>query len=90
VDPSCTTFIQCSWSEPYVRDCNPGLLFNPNSKICDFPANVECDVRIEDIKEEMKVMSVNLMPPPQKSSEGDFKPKLVCFYPNWSFWRKGT
>ena len=45
VDPTCTTFIQCSWSEPYVRDCNPGLLFNSNSKLCDFSANVDCTVK---------------------------------------------
>ena len=45
VDPTCTTFIQCSWSEPYVRDCNPGLLFNSNSKLCDFSNNVDCTVK---------------------------------------------
>ena len=53
VDSSCTTFIQCSWGEPYIRDCNPGMLFNPNNKMCDWPSNYQCEtpkVKFENSK----------------------------------------
>ena len=60
VDPSCNTFIQCSWSEPYVRDCNPGLLFNSETKLCDFPYNVDCKVRLpKDEDESSKKLILN-------------------------------
>ena len=84
VDPTCSTFIQCSWSEPYVRDCNPGLLFNPKSTICDFPSNVDCNVRLPKLSQEIKILNPD---PGQLNNE--YKPKLVCYYPNYAYWRKG-
>ena len=77
VDSSCTTFIQCSWSEPYVRDCNPGLLFNPETKLCDFPSNVNCKVKPpKDQKPSKEVLSqgLKLTKPNHKS--------VFCLYLN--------
>jgi len=42
-DPSdCTKFIQCHGGRKYIRSCAPGLKFNPKSKACDWPQNVQC------------------------------------------------
>ncbi|XP_017770765.1 PREDICTED: uncharacterized protein LOC108558378 isoform X2 [Nicrophorus vespilloides] len=39
----CAKFLNCANGITYVQDCAPGTLFNPNSKICDFPYKVRCE-----------------------------------------------
>ena len=86
VDPTCSTFVQCSWSEPYVRDCNPGYLFNAKTKKCDFPNNVECEIKPPRLNEkDPKSLVLNPGPKPKPKPQ----PKIVCYYPNYSYWRKG-
>lgn len=42
-DPSdCSKFFQCAGGREYRKGCAAGLLFNPKSKVCDWPANVQC------------------------------------------------
>ena len=88
VDPTCSTFVQCSWSEPYVRDCNPGYLFNAKTKKCDFPNNVECEINPPRLTEkDQKALVLN--PGPVDGLKRKSQPKIVCYYPNYSYWRKG-
>ena len=88
VDPTCSTFVQCSWSEPYVRDCNPGYLFNAKTKKCDFPNNVECEINPPRLTEkDQKALVLN--PGPVDGLKRMSQPKIVCYYPNYSYWRKG-
>ncbi|KAL9978993.1 hypothetical protein ACROYT_G016582 [Oculina patagonica] len=42
-DPSdCSKFIQCHGGVKYPGSCPAGLMFNPKSKTCDWPQNVQC------------------------------------------------
>lgn len=44
-DPrNCGRFYQCSNGIPYRMDCPAGLYFNIVDKVCDWPANVNCDL----------------------------------------------
>ena len=42
-DPSdCTKFIICAGKKTFYQNCPPGLLFNKNKRLCDWPHNVKC------------------------------------------------
>ena len=38
----CSTFFICVGLTPVEKQCKPGLLFNPELLVCDFPQNVTC------------------------------------------------
>ncbi|CAH0549631.1 unnamed protein product [Brassicogethes aeneus] len=38
----CSKFLNCANGQTFVQDCGPGTVFNPSSKVCDFPYNVNC------------------------------------------------
>ncbi|XP_046418922.1 uncharacterized protein LOC124179001 isoform X6 [Neodiprion fabricii] len=37
----CKKFLQCSNANTHIMDCGPGTVFNPLTRVCDFPYNVE-------------------------------------------------
>lgn len=42
-DPSdCSKYIQCFGGRQFNQSCPGGLLFNPKTKVCDWPQNVQC------------------------------------------------
>ena len=43
VEGDCTSFNICDQDEVRQQKCPHGLYFNPGSKVCDWPANVDCD-----------------------------------------------
>ncbi len=43
-DPTdCSRFYQCSQMGLILKNCPPGLVFDKDRDICDWPANVDCD-----------------------------------------------
>lgn len=38
----CSKFINCANGVAKIHDCAAGTVFNPASKVCDFPYNVDC------------------------------------------------
>ena len=39
-------FCHCSWAVPHPKVCQPGLVFNPDIGVCDWPwDNPECDTK---------------------------------------------
>ena len=40
---TCTKFIQCSYGHAYEFNCPDDLYFNPQTNVCDFPENVDCE-----------------------------------------------
>ena len=41
---NCSNFYECSDGNAYHKFCRTGLYFNPTTKVCDFPSNVNCPV----------------------------------------------
>ena len=39
---NCSTFFICVGLTPVEKHCKPGLLFNPELLVCDYPQNVNC------------------------------------------------
>ncbi|XP_032220427.1 acidic mammalian chitinase [Nematostella vectensis] len=43
-DPdTCYGFINCAGGRTYKQACGPGTMFNPSTKVCDWPHNVDCE-----------------------------------------------
>ncbi|KAK9685083.1 Chitin binding Peritrophin-A domain [Popillia japonica] len=38
----CTKFCKCDWGEAHEYDCPPGLYFNPELDVCDWPESSGC------------------------------------------------
>ncbi|GBP18357.1 hypothetical protein EVAR_14750_1 [Eumeta japonica] len=47
----CQRFWRCVDGVPQASFCSDGLFFNPKSEQCDFEANVQCLVDVEELKE---------------------------------------
>ncbi|CAL1534803.1 unnamed protein product [Lymnaea stagnalis] len=44
-DPKdCNSFYMCSWGVSYKLQCSPGTLWNSRDAVCDWAANVNCDL----------------------------------------------
>jgi Chitin binding Peritrophin-A domain len=39
----CTLFYKCDWGTAILQRCPPGLHFNSQLSVCDYPANANCD-----------------------------------------------
>jgi len=43
----CSKFYECFDGKAVVKDCGPGLAFNPDGGFCDWPQNVDSDCKME-------------------------------------------
>ena len=41
----CAKFLNCVNGATFIQDCGPGTVFNALTKVCDWPANVDCGAR---------------------------------------------
>ncbi|KAK8748307.1 hypothetical protein OTU49_016064, partial [Cherax quadricarinatus] len=41
----CGAFCECSGTTAFYLHCKPGLFFNENLNVCDWPQNVDCGTR---------------------------------------------
>lgn len=48
----CSKFYICSWGKPVARNCPKQLLYNPEKEYCDWPANVNCNRKVNTKGEE--------------------------------------
>ncbi|XP_029168632.1 probable chitinase 10 [Nylanderia fulva] len=121
----CNRYQACLWGRPEVFSCAPGLHFNPEIRICDWPARAKC---MNDQDKEVTTISTTNSPgeamithrpsvtqpiteqTPVTSSPGSNQPtstlpsaivdpdkvsplsgdfKVVCYFTNWSWYRRG-
>uniref|UniRef100_A0A2A4JAZ3 Chitin-binding type-2 domain-containing protein n=1 Tax=Heliothis virescens TaxID=7102 RepID=A0A2A4JAZ3_HELVI len=47
---NCSQFYKCVNGQTYPMDCPPGLYFNTDKKICDWPINVDCGDRFTEVQ----------------------------------------
>nr|XP_031849252.1 probable chitinase 10 [Nomia melanderi] len=113
VPGDCESYQACLWGRHEVFHCAPGLHFNKNTRICDWPARANC--RIDESGEEPDQEPGN-RPDDASSSASTVKPwepststttlspatvdpekisplsgyyKLVCYFTNWAWYRRG-
>jgi len=41
---NCRHYFVCDYGRAIVMECPPGLHFNPEKKVCDFPATAGCKI----------------------------------------------
>ncbi|XP_017761872.1 PREDICTED: peritrophin-1-like [Eufriesea mexicana] len=39
---NCSTYYSCNGGIPFLMQCNEGLLYNEDLRVCDYPENVKC------------------------------------------------
>ncbi|KAF6212525.1 hypothetical protein GE061_013048 [Apolygus lucorum] len=76
---SCTKYLQCLWEKYEVHTCPPGLHWNQESKICDWPATAGCSKHggesNNEIDEESNSGSeVTTQKPPKSTTEWSWQP----------------
>lgn len=47
----CSKFLNCANGITNIQNCGPGTVFNPASKVCDFPYNVNCKARNVNVQQ---------------------------------------
>ncbi|KAK9501597.1 hypothetical protein O3M35_012294 [Rhynocoris fuscipes] len=93
----CTKFYTCQFGVLIQQECPPGLHFNKNSKMCDWPENAKCSTSENEIPEttsetnETPETSVDVVvASPEIPEVIDSRYKVVCYFTNWAWYRQGT
>ncbi len=103
-DPSdCAKFYQCNNGAGVEKSCPSGLNFNPKCSCCDWPANVDCGQ--QQAPAPVPAPSPSPVPAPSPAatsapaqspaqngggSSGGCGKRVVCYYPNWAYYRTGA
>ncbi|XP_072751718.1 probable chitinase 10 [Anoplolepis gracilipes] len=124
VPGDCKRYQACLWGRHEMFNCAPGLHFNKETRICDWPARAKCTNDDKEVTTQVTISTTNLpaQPPisqkpvtqpateqtpitsttsqptstlpsaiidPEKVSSlsGDFK--VVCYFTNWAWYRRG-
>ena len=80
-DNTCKSYIQCSEGNPFTITCpndsnrKSDLIFDPTKRYCVWDYQYQCPGRSGI------TTTTTPAPKPQK--------KIVCYYPNWPYYRKG-
>ncbi|XP_056636318.1 probable chitinase 10 [Diorhabda sublineata] len=75
---SCTQFMHCQWNKYEIMQCAPGLHWNNEKKICDWPLNAHCteESNTNELDEDF---DTDTSTPPSWG-----KPTTSGSYPEWS------
>ena len=97
-DSTCATYYHCNRGRPHKKPCPPGLIFDPSSKTCNWSWAYKCPGGSGPAPTTAKTTSATQQYPepdttpwqPSKPSGNSCNKKIVCYYPNWAHYRKGT
>ncbi|CAH4032079.1 unnamed protein product [Pieris brassicae] len=106
VNPSdCSRYMHCLFGKYEEFACSPGLHWNQDKQICDWPQNAKCTVQTvitttsapalseEDIEvvtsKPIQSPSVEIVDEASRPPLRNSPFKLVCYYTNWSWYRPG-
>ncbi|XP_055903295.1 probable chitinase 10 [Eupeodes corollae] len=114
----CGKYLRCNWDRLEAAECGPGLHWNPNLDICDWPANANCVQGEIGLDEGNNVIDngenglepldpLDPSPPSTTTARPVTTPrptyptdrpqvqpldgyyKVVCYFTNWAWYRKG-
>merc|ERR1719193_339539 len=104
-DKTCKTYYICANWNPTEYNCGPGTVFDPNLNICNFESNYQCgdgttesptsgptdgptepttDWTTDDTPVTTEPTTPTTAPPDVCGNK-----KVVCYYPNWAYYRRG-
>ncbi|XP_076647838.1 putative chitinase 10 [Halictus rubicundus] len=109
VPGDCESYRACLWGRHETFHCAPGLHFNKNTRICDWPARANCQdeesAEVQDSAASSTAKpwepSTTAQPPttttvssatvdPEKVSPISGYYKIVCYFTNWAWYRRGV
>lgn len=100
----CNKYYLCDNGRPLVQSCPPGLHWNKNLKICDWPESAGCQSGSVSLSDPNKpttsprpttTTTRKPRPPPPTNIISDInetddgKFKIVCYFTNWAWYRPG-
>lgn len=94
----CNKYLRCLWGRLEIASCAPGLNWNQERKICDWPANANCEDSNSVDKPTEKPRpptTTTTQRPTYPTNKPKLEPlsgyyKVVCYFTNWAWYRKGT
>ena len=97
-DTTCGSFIQCSKGTPFVINCpRRSQVYDPDRKICVRSFEYECpregSGKTTKRATTVRTSTTTARPPSTTTTANKGQPskqKIVCYYPNWAYYRKGT
>lgn len=102
-DNTCKTYYICANGMPVEYKCGPGTVFDPNVSICNYESNYHCGdgttahttdgptptrPTTEHTTENTPITTEKPIPTTSPSETCGDK-KVVCYYPNWAYYRRG-
>jgi len=99
-DKTCHRYYICANGNPTEYNCAPGTVFDPNLQICNFESNYQCGdgTTVSPTTGPTGPTTEGTTAP--ITTEGPTTPttspsdtcgdkKIVCYYPNWAYYRRG-
>lgn len=97
----CTQYLICMWNKYEPFQCAPGLHWNSEQKICDWPHNAKCSPELPPSSGSTEhppkpkpttAKPTTVAPPtvvtePLPTQSNYFK--IVCYFTNWAWYRRG-
>ena len=96
-DITCGSFIQCSKGTPFVINCpRRSQVYDPDRKICVRSFEYECpregSGKTTKRPTTVRTSTTTARPPSTTTTANKGQPskqKIICYYPNWAYYRKG-
>ncbi|KAG5889208.1 hypothetical protein JTB14_033286 [Gonioctena quinquepunctata] len=71
----CGQYMHCQWGKYEIRQCSPGLHWNNEKKICDWPKSAHCSEGTETDNSISEIDEIDIIPDPDTNPESS--------YPEW-------
>ncbi|XP_034193394.1 putative chitinase 10 isoform X2 [Osmia lignaria lignaria] len=116
VPGDCQSYQACLWGRHEVFKCAPGLHFNQQTRICDWPSRANCQEKNPTSTEDREPITSTTSRPTNRPTEEHWEPsttqptsttsstlidpdkvsplsgyyKVVCYFTNWAWYRRGV
>ncbi|KAJ8920078.1 hypothetical protein NQ315_011732 [Exocentrus adspersus] len=86
LEGDCTQYLHCLWGKYEVFQCAPGLHWNDQKKICDWPRGAQCSHDTDntvDVEGTTKAPTTTPGRPSKPTTPAQWKPPTTTPYPEW-------
>jgi len=103
-DNTCKRYYICANGGPFEYNCGPGTVFDPNLLVCNYESNYHCGDGTTEHQtspqtptrpttvwptDNTPITTQPTISPTTSPSDTCGDKKVVCYYPNWAYYRPG-